>query len=86
MAQRGETAWTEDVWLQRGRAGLSHQDPPVRSGWQVVPFFLGKPWCACVCPHLYCGILECSDMMPGIYSEYGRTDENGPGKASVGSG
>lgn len=34
--------WSEDVWLGRGRAGLSHHDPPMLRGWQVVPVFLGK--------------------------------------------
>lgn len=38
-AQRGEKARTKDEWLEKGRAGLFHQDPPIWSWWQVVPCF-----------------------------------------------
>lgn len=38
-AQTGEKAWTKDVWLEKGRAGLFHQDSSIWSWWQVVLYF-----------------------------------------------
>ena len=42
MRKWGSERWTEAAGLERGRAGLSRQDPPARGEWQVAPSFRGS--------------------------------------------
>lgn len=89
-AQRDEMSWTKDTWLEKGRASFSHQDPPIRSGWQVVLSLWGN-FCLHVCPHTCTmgfwkwGPQEGNAMSPGMYSVDGRLHQIGPARAIVGA-